>query len=33
MTLDKLCENLPKEFSEYINITRNIPFEDKPDYK
>ena len=33
MPLEKLCENLPKEFIEYIQYCRNLCFEEDPDYE
>jgi len=27
-----LCRNLPMEFSSYMNYTKSLRFEDKPDY-
>lgn len=29
---EMLCEGLPGEFATYINCTRSLCFEDKPDY-
>ncbi|KAJ3051710.1 serine/threonine protein kinase, partial [Rhizophlyctis rosea] len=29
---ETLCENLPPEFAAYINYTRSLKFEEKPDY-
>ncbi|OWF34818.1 Casein kinase I isoform delta-A [Mizuhopecten yessoensis] len=31
-TLDDLCEGLPVEYSQYLNISRSLQFEEKPDY-
>ena len=30
---EELCKGFPNEFAEYINYTRNLEFEAKPDYK
>lgn len=30
--IDVLCKNLPVEFATYMNYTRSLRFEDKPDY-
>ncbi len=29
---DKLCEGLPDEFREYIDLVKNLEFEEEPDY-
>lgn len=29
---EKLCDGLPDAFAKYINYTRSLGFEDKPDY-
>jgi casein kinase I family protein HRR25 len=29
---DVLCRGFPKEFAQYLNYTRSLRFEDKPDY-
>jgi casein kinase 1 delta/casein kinase I family protein HRR25 len=29
---EELCNGLPKEFAAYINYTRRLAFDDKPDY-
>jgi casein kinase 1 delta/casein kinase I family protein HRR25 len=29
---EKLCEGFPGEFAMYVNYTRSLRFEDKPDY-
>ena len=29
---EELCNQLPKEFEEYVKYTRNLDFESKPDY-
>ena len=30
--VEELCNNMPHEFIDYINYTRNLKFEEKPDY-
>ena len=32
-TLDELCEGLPEEFKEFIKYSRELEFEQEPDYK
>lgn len=32
LSVEKLCEGLPKEFVAYINYARSLPFNEKPDY-
>ena len=31
-TANELCKGFPKEFEEYVNYTRNLDYEDEPDY-
>ena len=31
-SIKKLCENIPEQFHEYINYTRKLSFEERPDY-
>ena len=33
LPLEKLCNELPKEFKEYIEYVRNLDFTAEPDYK
>ena len=32
-TPDKLCKDLPEEFVNLLNYSRDLEFEEKPDYK
>jgi casein kinase 1 len=32
-TAEELCQGFPNEFVEYINYTRNLGFEQEPDYE
>ena len=33
ISIDELCNNLPKEFNSFFNLTKKIRFEDKPNYQ
>jgi serine/threonine protein kinase len=33
ISVDELCAQMPEEFNKYLNIVRNLEFEDQPKYK
>ncbi len=33
INVDELCAQMPEEFNKYLNIVRNLEFEDQPKYK
>jgi hypothetical protein len=33
ISVDELCAQMPEEFNKYVNIVRNLEFEDQPKYK
>lgn len=33
VSIEELCEGLPEEFSKYMNIIRNMQFNEEPKYE
>ena len=33
ITAEKLCRGLPKEFAEFLNYSKNLDFEQEPNYQ